>query len=208
MESLHIEYHDFGLLGHIPRLEKLLPKLVQQAIDEDWDFDDRIPEYAVERITMSINGFCAFAIDPSRNDDGENDGGEVAIFHRTSKAAFAICTFTEDQKPTDQADAKDFCDYIMNSFKSRLDLFKNFRNVKFCRNCARYLPDDAECADCNSFYVPHPQLECSVCLTSETNKWCMLPCKHEFHYACIRRLEDNICPLCRAPFKIWDINVL
>jgi hypothetical protein len=197
LASINYEYHDFGILGYIPRLERLLKIGINTATHINWDFDWDY-DYNIPGITININDFCYFAISSSADDEGEEDGGTVAIFHKISKADIVSFDFTEDEKPVDEADNVGFCDHMMTLIQPGLARFKNLRNVKFCISCRDYLGDGEKC-ECTTYSVPHEET-CPICLTNETNRWCMLPCKHEFHHACIQRLKEKKCPLCRTKF--------
>jgi len=49
--------------------------------------------------------------------------------------------------------------------------------------------------------VSHPAEEsCTICLEEKYNiEWCELPCKHKYHYECVKPWTDlnNNCPICR-----------
>jgi len=51
-------------------------------------------------------------------------------------------------------------------------------------------------------------MECAICLTSLLNPY-TLPCNHSFHEDCIERVHNELCPLCRTPYKLSvDIYVM
>lgn len=48
------------------------------------------------------------------------------------------------------------------------------------------------------------ELLCTICCFVNTNPYC-LPCTHTFCRDCIDKFENELCPLCRTPFKNYDI---
>jgi hypothetical protein len=45
--------------------------------------------------------------------------------------------------------------------------------------------------------------DCAICLGNSNEKWCQLNCcTHKFHFNCIKKINQNSCPLCREKFII------
>lgn len=50
-------------------------------------------------------------------------------------------------------------------------------------------------------------MNCCICISDITNedKIITLKCNHTFHYECISKIKNNLCPLCRE--KITDNKI-
>jgi len=44
--------------------------------------------------------------------------------------------------------------------------------------------------------------ECSICYENIVSDCCSIPCKHKFHVSCLKKMNNDMCPLCRCVMGI------
>jgi Ring finger domain len=71
------------------------------------------------------------------------------------------------------------------STTSRLDDFLE----RYQRECEEKTNQVVEC-------------ECSICYEPLNSDFCSIPCKHEFHKSCLKKMSNDKCPLCRCDMGI------
>lgn len=53
---------------------------------------------------------------------------------------------------------------------------------------------------------PEPEkkdiVECSICYENIVSDCCSIPCKHKFHVSCLKKMNNDMCPLCRCVMGI------
>jgi hypothetical protein len=96
------------------------------------------------------------------------------------------------------------------TFKKCIEqLIKTLQTIDTCQSCNRIyrlenLDENKVCFTChlqNMFEIKKDQ--CCICLDTDCVKlFHALPCKHEFHFSCLSKLEKKECPLCRDCFTL------
>jgi hypothetical protein len=82
-----------------------------------------------------------------------------------------------------------------------------FNNLKSCDSCNRIykngeLDDNNICLNCLLQYsIEKQENDCMICMDKDIPKlFYKLQCNHEFHFACICKVNPKKCPLCREQF--------
>lgn len=104
----------------------------------------------------------------------------------------------------------DFAVKTQSTFKKCIEqLLKTLQNLDSCHSCNRIykienLDEHKVCFTChlqNMFEIKKEN--CCICLDDDSVKlFHALPCKHEFHFSCLSKLEKKECPLCRDCFEL------
>jgi hypothetical protein len=84
-----------------------------------------------------------------------------------------------------------------------LDLSGEKYQVCKCGNVGKFLQYDGMCKTCLIWSYKRTEEEggdCSICYEND-GRWIELKiCKHQFHYGCIKKNNNNKCPLCRREY--------
>jgi hypothetical protein len=116
---------------------------------------------------------------------------------------------TPNDDPPDDLDLQNqrtfYTSYHPKLLKVIEHTLKTLKKISLCRSCNNIIDtNDKTCQTCAiQLFIQKEKTECCICMDHEDT---LLPyrlsCDHSFHFACLTKMKNKSCPLCRKEFSL------
>ena len=116
---------------------------------------------------------------------------------------------TENDEPLDDIELQNqrtfYTQYHHKLMKVISNTLKTLKKISLCRSCNNIIDTQEKiCQTCAiQLFMLKSKTECCICMDyDDTILPYRLSCDHEFHFACLAKMKNQNCPLCRKEFSL------